>query len=83
MTKVLQMGLYCKTEEQLEAFADRVSEYNKSKGFVVVEMEGRESPPDTVYDKEHWKVTLEFKSRAYAKDFWTDPKYASTGEPEE
>lgn len=75
MTKLVQTGLYCKTEDQLEAFADRVSEYNKSKGFVVVEMEGRESDADEVYGKPHWKVTLEFKSRAYAKDFWTDPDY--------
>lgn len=75
MTKVLQHGLTCKSLEQLEEFADRVDQYNRSKGFVVVEMEGRESPPDEVVDKTHFKVSLEFKSRAYAKDFWTDPKY--------
>lgn len=75
MTKLLQTGLFCKTEEQLEAFADRVSDYNKKKGFIVVEMEGRESESDEIYEKPHWKITLEFKSRAYAKDFWTDPDY--------
>ncbi len=75
MVKLLQTGLYCKNESDLDAFADRVSGYNKSKGFIVVEMEGRESEPDDIYGKAHWKVTLEFKSRAYAKDFWTDPEY--------
>jgi len=75
VTKVLQTGLFCKTEEALEEFADRVSDYNKKKGFIVVEMEGRESDADEVYGKPHWKVNLEFKSRAYAKDFWTDPDY--------
>ena len=73
--KVKQIGLFCRDEESLEAFADRVSDYNKSKGFVVVEMEGQESPPDEFCDAEHWKIVLEFKTRAYAKDFWTDPKY--------
>lgn len=76
MTKVVQTGLYTKTEEQMEAFADRVDQYNRKKGFIVVEMEGRESEPDEVYDAPHWKITLEFKSRQYAKDFWTDPDYA-------
>lgn len=75
MTKVLQIGLFCKTEDQLEEFADRVSEYNQSKGFIAVDMEGRECDADEVYDKPHFKVSLEFKSRAYANDFWTDPKY--------
>lgn len=75
MTKLLQVGLYCKTEEQLEEFADRVDDYNRRKGFVVVEMEGREAEPDEVYDEPHWKINLEFKSRQYAKDFWTDPEY--------
>lgn len=73
--KVLQYGLYCKTEDQLEAFADRVDKFNREKGFVVVEMEGREVDADEVYDKPHWKVNLEFASRAYAKAFWTDPDY--------
>lgn len=75
MTKVLQTGLYTKTEEALEEFTDRVSDFNKKKGFIVVEMEGRESEPDEVYDKPHWKINLEFKSRAYARDFWLDPDY--------
>lgn len=74
-TKVQQLGLFTTNEEELGAFADRVSEYNRSKGFIVVEMEGRESLPDQLCDKPHWKISLEFKSRSYAKDFWTDPKY--------
>lgn len=75
MTKLIQRGLYSKTKEDLEAFADRVSDFNKEKGFVVVEMEGRESPPDEHYGKDHWKIELQFKTRAYANAFWTDPKY--------
>jgi len=75
MAKLLQLGLYCKSEDDLEAFADRVDSYNKEKGFVAVEMEGRESPADDFYNKPHWKVTLEFASRGYAKDFWTHPDY--------
>jgi uncharacterized protein (DUF1330 family) len=75
MTKVKQIGLFCRNEESLEAFADRVSDYNKEKGFVVVEMEGYEADADELCDATHWKINLEFKSRAYAKDFWTDPKY--------
>lgn len=75
MTKVLQHGLYTTKDSDLEAFADRVDEFNKSKGLVVVEMEGRESKPDEVCDEPHWKVFLEFASRAYAKDFWSDAKY--------
>lgn len=75
MPKLLQLGLYCKTGEDLEAFADRVDSYNREKGFIAVEMEGRESEPDEFYDKPHFKVTLEFKSRGYAKDFWTHPDY--------
>lgn len=75
MSKVQQIGLFTLTEEKLEAFADRVSDYNKKKGFIVVEMEGRPSPPDEICNKDHWKINLEFKSRAYAKDFWTDPDY--------
>lgn len=71
MGKFIQVGLTCKTEEQLEEFADRVSNYNKSKGFVVVEMEGRpkkeDDPkqPDAKFD-----VRLEFQSQSYFKDFW-------------
>ena len=75
MTKLRQEGLYCKTEEQMEAFADRVDKYNREKGFIVVEMEGRESPADDAYNGDHWKITLEFASRGYAKDFWTHPDY--------
>ena len=83
MTKVRQEGLFCKTEDALEAFADRVSDFNKKKGFIVVEMEGRETDgPVTnrqtgqvLYDGPHWDITLEFRTRAYCKDFWTDPDY--------
>lgn len=75
MSKVLQTGLFTTSERELEEFADRVSEFNKSKGFVVVDMEGRESDKDELCDKHHWKITLEFASHAYAKEFWTDPKY--------
>ncbi len=69
MTKVKQEGLYCKDGERVEAFADRVSEYNKEKGFVVVEMEAKEN------ETGRWDINLEFASRSYARDFWTDPKY--------
>lgn len=69
MTKVKQEGLYCKSGEKVEEFADRVSDYNKEKGFVVVNMEAREG------DEGRWDINLEFASRHYAKDFWTDPKY--------
>jgi hypothetical protein len=75
MSKVSQIGLFTTAEDRLEAFADRVSNYNKSKGFVVVEMEGRPSPPDEICPVDHWKINLEFLSRGYAKDFWTDPEY--------
>jgi len=75
MAKLLQLGLYCKNGEELEAFADRVDEYNKKKGFIAVEMEGQESDADDFYDKPHWKIRLEFQSRGYAKDFWTDPDH--------
>lgn len=75
MSKVLQVGLYTKSEKQLEEFADRVSDFNQKKGFIVVEMEGRESEPDEGCDEHHWKIVLEFKSRGYAKEFWTDPDY--------
>jgi uncharacterized protein (DUF1330 family) len=67
--KVRQLGLTCKNGEQMEVFADRVSEYNKEKGFVVVELEATEK------EDGHWELVLEFKSRSYARDFWTDPKY--------
>lgn len=72
MTKVQQLGLTCKNGEQMEAFADRVSNYNESKGFNVVELEGNEQKDGT------WKITLLFASRAYARDFWTDPEYDMT-----
>ena len=75
MSKVLQTGLFTKSEEALEAFADRVSDYNKKKGFIVVEMEGREVDADELCDSPHFKISLQFASRAYAKDFWTDPDY--------
>lgn len=75
MTALRQEGLFTKYDTALEDFANRVDEYNRSKGFVVVEMEGRECDPDDVCDERHWKIVLEFKSRAYAKDFWTDPEY--------
>ena len=67
--KVRQLGLTCKNGEQMEAFADRVSEYNKEKGFVVVELEATEA------EDGHWDLVMEFKTRSYARDFWTDPKY--------
>lgn len=69
MTKVKQEGLYCKDGERVEAFADRVSKYNQSKGFNVVEMEAWEN------EGGRWDINLEFASRHYAKDFWTDPEY--------
>lgn len=69
MTKLIQTGLTCKNGEAMELFADRVSEYNHSKGFVVLDLEAREQQDGT------WGLTLNFKSRAYAKDFWTDPDY--------
>lgn len=69
MTKVMQTGLTCKNGEAMEAFAERVVEYNKAKGFVVLELEANEKPDSS------WELTLEFASRAYSKDFWTDPKY--------
>lgn len=75
MSKVIQHGLYTTKEESLEAFADRVSDYNKKKGFIVVEMEGRPSDADQICNEPHYKINLEFKSRQYAKDFWTDPDY--------
>lgn len=67
--KVRQLGLTCKNGEQMEAFADRVSEYNKEKGFIVVELDATEAPDG------HWDLVMEFKTRSYARDFWTDPKY--------
>lgn len=67
--KIRQIGLTCKNGEQMEAFADRVSEYNKEKGFIVVELDATEA------DDGHWDLIMEFKSRSYARDFWTDPKY--------
>lgn len=69
MTKVRQEGLTSKSGEKVEAFADRVSEYNKEKGLLAVEMEATEREDGV------WDVVLEFASRAYARDFWTDPKY--------
>lgn len=69
MTRVKQEGLYCKNGEKVEEFADRVSNYNQEKGFVVVEMEAREN------EGGRWDINLEFASRFYARDFWTDPKY--------
>ena len=69
--KVRQVGLTCKNGEQMEAFADRVSEYNQSKGFIVVELDATEQSNGS------WNLVLEFKSRSYARDFWTDPKYAT------
>ena len=67
--KIRQIGLTCKNGEQMEAFADRVIEYNKEKGFIVVELDATEA------DDGHWDLIMEFKSRSYARDFWTDPKY--------
>lgn len=75
MSKVLQVGLFTRSEKDLEAFADRVSEFNRKKGFLAVEMEGRQSDKDELCDTQHWKITLEFRSRAIAKEFWTDPDY--------
>lgn len=75
MTKLIQKGLTSKNKEAMELFADRVSDYNKEKGFIVVEMEGRERD-DGLCD-----IELQFASRAYAKDFWTDPKYQARIKP--
>jgi hypothetical protein len=75
MTKLIQRGLYTKSEKGMEAFADRVDTYNRSKGMVVVEMEGREADGNELCPEPHWEINLEFASRAYAKDFWTDPAY--------
>lgn len=69
MTKMIQRGLTSKDETAMELFADRVSEYNKSKGFIVVELEAKEASDG------HWDLELQFASRAYARDFWTDPAY--------
>lgn len=74
--RVIQRGLFTRSETELNNFADRVSNFNKEKGFIVVEMEGRESDPDEQCPFPHWKVELDFKTRAYAKAFWTDPAYA-------
>lgn len=75
MTKVLQTGLYTRSEKELEAFADRVGDFNTRKGFLAVEMEGRQSDKDELCDTQHWKITLEFRSHAIANEFWTDPDY--------
>ena len=72
---LIQRGLFARTEEQVNGFADRVSDFNKRKGFIAVEMEGRESDPDELCPFPHWKVELDFRSRATAKEFWTDPNY--------
>ncbi len=69
MTKLVQRGLTSKDEAAMNVFADRVDEYNKSKGFVVVELDAREQSNGM------WDLELSFLSRAYAKDFWYDPKY--------
>ena len=69
MSKVQQLGLTCKNEAQMEEFADRVSNYNTSKGLLAVNMEAREQSDG------HWEISLEFASRAYARDFWIDPEY--------
>jgi len=81
MGKFIQVGLTCKTEEQLEQFADRVSDYNKSKGFIVVEMEGRpKKEPDPDQPEAQFDVRLEFQSPSYFKDFWfTGDEDASQG----
>jgi hypothetical protein len=75
MTKVIQRGLFTRSEKDMESFADRVDAYNRSKGFVVVEMEGREKDGDDLCPDPHWEIQLEFASRSYAKDFWSDPAY--------
>lgn len=69
MTAVQQLGLYTDSQEKMEEFADRVSEYNKEKGLLAVELEAKEDANG------RWNLSLYFKSRAYSKDFWTDPKY--------
>lgn len=75
MTKVMQLGLYTTKENKLEEFADRVSEFNKKKNEVVVEMEGVDSKADQLCPTNHFKINLTFKSRETANEFWTDPKY--------
>lgn len=69
MTKLVQRGLTSKTEAEMNLFADRIDEFNREKGFVVIEAEARESPDGL------WEWELQFASRAYANAFWTDPKY--------
>ena len=80
MGKVVQTGLYTTDEEALVEFADRVSDYNIAKGFLAVEMEGRESDPDELCDEPHFKIRLEFRSRPYARDFWVNTSSASSRE---
>lgn len=69
MTAVIQTGLYTDNDEKMEEFADRVSEYNKEKGLLAVELEAKQDVNG------RWQLEINFKSRAYAKDFWSDPKY--------
>lgn len=69
MTSVTQLGLYTDSQVKMEEFAERVSEYNKEKGLLAVELEAEQQ------NNGRWNMTLHFKSRAYSKDFWTDPKY--------
>lgn len=69
MTKVLQTGLTSKNRDTMEEFADRVSEYNKEKGMVVVELSAQERNDGL------WELEMQFASRQYAKDFWLDPKH--------
>lgn len=71
MTKMIQRGLTSKDTVAMELFADRVSEFNKAAGFVVVEMEGKEQVNGV------WELELQFATRAYAREFWIDPKYQS------
>lgn len=72
MTRVIQRGLTSRNEAAMELFADRLDEYNRSKGFIVVEAEATEDQMGV------WNWELIFKSRQYARDFWTDPKYQKT-----
>lgn len=75
MTKMIQRGLTSRDTEAMELFADRVHNFNTACGFLAVEMEGKEQPGGT------WELELQFASRAYAREFWTDPKYQTRIKP--
>ena len=69
MTKVIQRGLTSKNGAAMEAFADRIHNFNTACGFLAVEGEAREQPGGK------WEWELQFASRPYAREIWTDPAY--------